>query len=346
MGLSHGFITINFIDYFMKKVFAGAMMVAFMATATVTPTNTAHAQTADEQQVITLQLQVVELLQRLLAILTGGSHDSMMNDDMMKSDDKMSDSVMEEGKYTLTLDTDLAELSEGYYEGWLIVGDDKISTGLFQEGGEQTFHFDTPIADIEKVVITIEPEEDPDAGPSGIIVLAGDVVDGGVDLAFPVDFSDAAGSAILATPTDGNSEDETSGVWFLSIPGPEAAGWVYEGWGVYEGTPLPTGKFTAADEGDDFDGFSGTAADAPPFPGEDFLRNAPDGVDFPIDLADGESLAVISVEPDLDGVDPTGNGPAQVKPLVAHIEEGQGDHENFDLELNPDSVPSGTATLQ
>jgi len=325
--------------------------MAVMMTATAAPI-TAQAQTASEQEVIALQLQVVELLQRLISILTGQSHDDMMMGNEMMSDDSM----MTEGEYTLTLNTDLAELSEGYYEGWLIVGDEKISTGLFQEGGEYTMKFDTSIADVEKVVITIEPEVDEDAGPSGIIVLAGDVVDGEVDLAFPVDFSEAAGSAILATPTDGNSEDETSGVWFLSLADgspavsldlPELpAGWLYEGWGVYEGTPLTTGTFASGDMADSFDGFSGTEADAPPFPGEDFLMNAPDGVEFPVDLADGESLAVISVEPDLDGVDPTGAGPAQVKPLVAHIEAGQDDHADFELELNLDSVPSGTATLR
>ena len=60
---------------------------------------------------------------------------------------------------------------------------------------------------------------------------------------------------------------------------------------------------------------------------------------------DGASKVVISVEPDIDGVDPTGTGPAQVKPLVAEVEEDQADHENFSLSRNLDSLPSGTAKI-
>jgi len=60
-------------------------------------------------------------------------------------------------------------------------------------------------------------------------------------LRFPIDVREVAGSFILATPTDDNPANETSGVWFLNpaggpgqslrLPQPPA-GWVFEGWGV------------------------------------------------------------------------------------------------------------------
>ena len=61
---------------------------------------------------------------------------------------------------------------------------------------------------------------------------------------------------------------------------------------------------------DDFSGFSGTDADGPLYPGEDFVQNAPDGVEFPVDLT-GVPI-VISVEPAEDN-DPA---PFALKPLV------------------------------
>jgi hypothetical protein len=122
------------------------------------------------------------------------------------------------------------------------------------------------------------------------------------------------------------------------------AGWIYEGWVVNTGTPLTSGRFSNAEGVDLFDGYSGTEP-GPPFPGEDYLVNAPAGLTFPIDLSDGESLAVISVEPDLDGSDPTGEAPFAVKPLVGSIPLDADDHVNYTMDQNLASVPSGTATL-
>jgi hypothetical protein len=83
----------------------------------------------------------------------------------------------------------------------------------------------------------------------------------------------------------------------------------------------------------------------PPFPGEDYLVNAPMGLMFPIDLSDGESLAVISIEPDLGGIDPTGDAPFVVKPLVGMIPQGAEDHVNYSMDQNLASIPSGTVTI-
>ena len=87
---------------------------------------------------------------------------------------------------------------------------------------------------------------------------------------------------------------------------------------------------------DDFDGFS--ASDAyPPFPGEDFLENAPSGVTFPTDLS-GQT-AVISIEPRVDG-DPA---PFLFKPLVGAVPVDAVDHLEYDLDMN--DLPTGSFML-
>ena len=264
----------------------------------------------------------------------------------------LQDTAPEANELVLTFDG-LEPLEEGYYEGWAIFGEEKVSTGTFNMGDELSFAAPENIGEADAIVITIEPEDDADPEPSGIVILQGDLSEGSADLEFPVDLSGASGSYILATPTNGPDTDENSGIWFLQLPEPPTPGlelpelpdgWVYEGWAVFEGTPLTSGKFTAVDEVDGFDGFSGVEP-GPPFPGEDYLVNAPMGVTFPIDLGDGESLVVISIEPDMDGVDPTGEGPFQIKPLVGEVPAGAQDHENYPMILSLDSIPSGTATI-
>jgi hypothetical protein len=251
-------------------------------------------------------------------------------------------------------DIQLEPLAEGHYEGWAIFGDEKVSTGTFAVGDELSFGSDRNLAEADAIVVTIEPEGDNDEVPSGVVVLAGDVENGVAQLSFPVDFTGATGSLILATPSNGADTEETSGIWFLTLPEPLQAGlslpalpagWKYEGWAVHEGTPLSSGRFSSPSGEDEFSGYSGAEA-FPPFPGEDFLQNPPEGVFFPIDLANGTSLAVISVEPDINGTDPTGPGPAQIKPLVAQIAAGTADHTNITMGLNLDSLPSGVARIQ
>ena len=120
------------------------------------------------------------------------------------------------------------------------------------------------------MVITIEPAIDPDPAPDETHVLAGDIVDGIAELtishpaALGTDFTSASGRYILGTPTDGDGNNELSGVWFIDLPLAQGldvpalpAGWVYEGWAVIDGVPVTTGRFTDAAAADDFDGFSG-----------------------------------------------------------------------------------------
>jgi hypothetical protein len=250
--------------------------------------------------------------------------------------------------------TNLEPLEKGHYEGWAIYGNEKVSTGKFNVGESLTFDVGRNLKDADKIVITIEPEGDVDNIPSGVVILAGDIESGNsVSLGFPIDLNSAKGTYILGTPTNGDGNDENSGIWFLKVPSPLSAslelpdspdGWIYEGWAVNQGKPISTGKFKTVTGIDDFDGYSGEQG-APAFPGEDFLENAPAGLIFPVDLADGESKAVISVEPDINGEDPTGDGPFSVKPLVGDIPSGASDHVNLQMNSNLGSVPSGRAEI-
>jgi hypothetical protein len=259
---------------------------------------------------------------------------------------------------SLTLDVTLDPLQKGHYEGWAIFGEEKVSTGKFNIGDSLVFTSARDLSDADAIVVTIEPEGDTDSVPSGIVVLSGVLASDAeeaqtITLSFPVDLATASGSYILATPTNGNDTDETSGIWFLKLPPPPSAGlvlpnlpsgWVYEGWAVHNGIPITSGRFSSAEGVDFFNEFSGPEG-SPPFPGEDYLINAPAGLSFPINLANGSSKVVISIEPDSNGEDPTGDGPFQVKPLVADVPEGALDHTNYPMQLNMDSIPSGLATI-
>ncbi len=257
----------------------------------------------------------------------------------------------------------LEPLDAGHYEGWAVFGEDKLSTGKFalaSDGSLRTlanepidvFDPGADISDADLIVITIEADGDVDDVPSGIVVLAGPLSAGRAVLAFPTNLSAIAGGYILATPTDDEPTNDLSGVWFLDPAGPAAAltlpaladGWVYEGWGVTQGTPLSTGRFSEATGPDLAAPFSGPDA-GPPFPGEDFVANLPASITPPVNLADGSALVVLSVEPDLAGVDPTGAAPFSIKPLVGAVPAGLADHTLTALDQNLGSVPSGTATV-
>jgi hypothetical protein len=78
----------------------------------------------------------------------------------------------------------------------------------------------------------------------------------------------------------------------------------------------------------------------PPFPGEDFLMNAPAGVTFPTDLSG--ATAVISIEPRMDD-DPA---PFMFKPLVGAIPASAVDHVVYDLNDRTSTLPTGTVTIE
>jgi hypothetical protein len=254
----------------------------------------------------------------------------------------------------------LEDLGSGYaYEGWIMVDGAPKTTGTFTvdaSGNLSQTTFAIDAEDLEKAtafILTIEPSPDNDPAPSDVHILAGDFSSDDAALtigdarALGNDFTTSSGNYILATPTNGAGTDENSGVWWLDpAAGPEAgldlptlpAGWQYEGWAVINGVPVTTGKFTDVSKEDDSAPFSGSMA-GPPFPGEDFLENAPAGMTFPVDLS--EMVVVISVEPQPDN----SANPFLLKPLVGAVPANAADHTVFNMDNNATgSNPTGTAS--
>lgn len=266
---------------------------------------------------------------------------------------------------TLTLDLEgLEDLGDGYaYEGWIMVAGSPVSAGVFTVDADgnlsqSTFQVDADdLASASAYILTIEPSPDSDPLPSDIHILAGEFSDNQANVtvehpsALGTDFTGATGDYILATPTDGDpAMDEASGVWWLNpagaapvptldLPALPEKGWEYEGWAVIDGTPVSTGRFTKVDSSDSFNGYSGTAASAPPFPGEDFLMNAPSGLTFPTDLSEG--VVVISVEPVPDNSD----APFVLKPLVGAVPASAQTHTLLSMDNNASATnPKGTVS--
>jgi len=252
------------------------------------------------------------------------------------------------------------------YEGWIIVDGTPVSTGIFtvnDAGALSETSFTVNQQELEsatKFVLSIEPTVDPDPAPSDQKLVAGDFSDNSATLSTATmpalgDFSGAAGTFFLRTPTDemmpgaGNNGNDQYGVWFgqpgmpptanLTLP-TLPAGWVYEGWVIGESGPISTGTFTDFGDRDSENPLSGTEYNmGPPVPGEDFFNNAPAGETFPLDVR-GRRV-VISVEPMPD------NSPAPflLKPLafdLAPDAETAPTAHTFDQNLG--TLPTGTVT--
>ena len=267
------------------------------------------------------------------------------------------------GNNTSTLSLELNNLgdlgSDFVYEGWLITPTGPVSTGRFDMAAAsetKTFSVASADADVATTfVLTIEPATGDAPEPAATHVIAGDFASGSATLtaghgaALGDDFSTAAGSYILATPsTSGIADDFDQGVWFLDPmagsmagPGPSLTlptlpdGWMYEGWVVGANGPVSTGKFSAA-AGADADGKGPTAgADGgPPFPGQDYIDPA-------MVLTGG--AVVISVEPSPDNA----ATPYFFKPLVDSAVKDVGAGMGQPLaNVAADSIASGMATIQ
>ena len=106
---------------------------------------------------------------------------------------------------------------------------------------------------------------------------------------------------------------------------------------MIDGQPVSTGRFVDPGAPDDFSGFSGPDG-SPPYPGEDFIVNAPDGLSFPTDLR-GDTV-VISIEP----ADDDSPAPFAFKPLAAEIPADLEVPGAVVLGAGP-ALPTGVATL-
>lgn len=255
--------------------------------------------------------------------------------------------------------------STAQYEGWIIVEGAPISTGTFTVDGNGTpsstsFSASaTDVAEATKFVLTIEPIPDPDPAPADAKLLAGDFNGTRATLSTGIapalgDFSNAAGTLFLRTPTDEtgtNNGNDIYGVWFGTPGMPPTpnftlptlpAGWAYEGWVIGESGPISTGTFTDFGARDSGNPFSGTENNAgPPIPGEDFFNAAPAGESFPLDIR-GRRV-VISVEPVPD------NSPAPflLKPLWVELAaDAATAPTSHNFVQNLGTIPTGSVTRQ
>ena len=243
----------------------------------------------------------------------------------------------------------LPDLGSSYvYEGWLISGTEKISTGRFSHS--EALSYTSGLIDVAKAdaaatyVLTVEPisESGEDLlSPSGWVFSKGNFINetaipstSDVLFAGVSNLETATGNFFLKAPSVGTIGSDANGIWFINALPPSAGGftnlptlangWVYEGWIVVpnsSGTPTPisTGRFSNPNTADvsffgaannnEFKGPNGV----PPFPGEDFIADPNSrysSVTFPIDLQN--ATIVISIEPTTnDAASPFG-----LKPFV------------------------------
>lgn len=268
--------------------------------------------------------------------------------------------MMTSGELKLNI-TNLAPSATGeQYEGWIVVNGTPVTTGTFTVDANGTPSKTTFMVNSDQLaaasdfVLSIEPSPDSDPAPSAIKIIGGTFTGNSASVsaahgaALGNDFTSIAGKFILATPTTTTTDDELSGIWFLDLTGGSPAvsldlpvlpaGWKYEGWAVINGMPVTSGTFSMVDMVDDAAPFSGPG-DGPPFPGEDFVMNAPTGQTFPTDLS-GATL-VISIEPYPDN----SPDPFVFKPLVGTAPSNAMDHTTYDMMSNVSgSFPSGSVS--
>ena len=245
----------------------------------------------------------------------------------------------------------LPDLGANYvYEGWLIVGAEKISTGRFTHA--EGLNYTSESIDILKVnsasdyVLTIEPISETGAdlsSPSGWVfskgaftnAMASPSTDSALFTASE-NLETATSQAFLKAPSVDAVGTDANGIWFINALPPTgggftalptlADGWIYEGWVVVNDnsgnpTPISTGRFSDPALADvspfgtdnEFKGPKGV----PPFPGEDYImdpNNRYPNVTFPIDLT--SATIVISIEPTVnDAATPFG-----LKPFVQTLD--------------------------
>ncbi len=250
------------------------------------------------------------------------------------------------------------------YVGWFD-GDDIPATYLFAKdadaNGNISYKNDqTPLKILDSAqifYITIENEANvglPNFRPSARIILQGRFTKGAANLWVSENadkFSVAKAKYSLNTPTDDPAANDFSGLWFVDSldAGTPAAGlslpvlysgWIYEGWIEINGRFLSTGRFSNPSAADLFNGFSGTSA-AYPFPGEDFLNNAPAGLTFPLDLRGAK--AYVSLE--RKNGDQAGTTPNIIL-YRADIPANAQSKKSYDMNYSNNTLPSGYAVIK
>jgi len=172
--------------------------------------------------------------------------------------------------------------------------------------------------EITQLAVTIEMEGDRDEIPNNFELMLGPVVESRANLKFDMEIPIQNNSFVLATPSDGNQTiNELSGIWFvdrdleresLSLPELNNSMFIYQARVINTqiNQTLMIGRFRDPKSPDDFQNHSLTFQ-VFNFPGEDFLRNLPDGLEPPLNLSNGNYRVIISLEPFFNDSDFTGD---------------------------------------
>lgn len=224
-------------------------------------------------------------------------------------------------------------------------------------------HLEMNLSAVTRIFITLE-QPGTHAQPIGAEILTADMEEGIGALLSPLaDLNGFTGEYILATPTDGPSSNETSGIWFVrpNTDGAEVAGlvlpalprgWEYSALVRYQDILLPVGTFSEGNEADSFSGFSGIES-APAYPGEDFLTNKPlsAGFDFPANLIDGTTEVTVRITTAPPLVSQSADNESTI-PLMEHvvlrgmIVEGAASSTNYPLTPVDLSLPGGIVVVR
>lgn len=248
---------------------------------------------------------------------------------------------------------------QGRYAVWVFLDNrDVIALGPFNvnEQGRpvnssgdiiERFTADQNLFSTVSVLITIEPGGVPGESPGQAAILQGPFIDGVAQLNVPAPLltTEAAGSYRVFTPTDGPDTNEGSGLWAVSEDGgpllqlpPLNNVYSWEHYIILNGQALTMGRFRSPVAPDFANPFSGPEP-APEFPGEDFLENAPEGVEFPADLSGARFL--LTLEPVLDDT----AEPSQLVVLEAILPAGLQGGEIIELTNRTAEFPTGTAVI-
>ncbi len=260
----------------------------------------------------------------------------------------------------------LEPLNQGYYELWVISGLQRQKVKRFNMKEGKLIDLETgkkikkikvlgELQESDLVQITINTDEKKTKGES--LLLSGAIENGQANLSFQtIQLNDIAGTYIIGSLSDKNSENEKNGIWFLNLENgnetkslkiqPTPYGWIYEGWLEYKGVLLSIGRFGSR-TGRDTNGIYSPTVDIPNYPGEDFIKNEPYNLlgEFPLDLTTGDKKVFITLEPDLDGFDPTGEKPFFITIFSSEIPANAQIHTQLPLEPHLETLPTGIAKI-
>ncbi len=245
------------------------------------------------------------------------------------------------------------------YEAWIVVDGENKSLGRFTDVSfpKQFSGNSSDIANATQFKLSIEPGNDPSPEISNTVLLSGNFAGNGAQLDIRGtlgSFENASGVFMLKTPTDNNSNNEQSGIYWqrpdnragLELPS-LPLGWKYEGWVTVptaNGTVnLSTGTFSEPNGRDDFLPYSMTLNAPPAFPGEDFLNLnllSKSGVNTIPDLRGANVFISIEPFPDNDG-----NAPFILQPLSGDAGMELSPAINT-MNLKTASFPVGTASKE